>query len=367
MDTQQAKQLLQKYHAGKCTEAEKALVEQSLFAFNEEEIDISKERMAQIKEEVYAKLPIHKPNKLKIYLWTGAAAALLVIILAIAHWKLEDSLQLLAKSETIEDVAPIANRATLTFQGGKSITLNGTKNGLVVSNGSVQYLDGTNLENEINTSVLQTLSTPRGGQYQLVLSDGTKVWLNAASSISYPSSFNGVKERRVAITGEVYFEVAPDKTKSFLVQSSGQVVRVLGTHFNVNDYRDGGKTITTLLEGSVRVAVEGGATKLLKPMQQLLAGKDGSRVDVADVELATAWKNGVLEFKDASIRDIMNEVSRWYDLEVEYRGDISGRVFNGSVSRKSNLSVLLKILSYSDINFKIELDGNQKRKLIVEP
>lgn len=367
MNHKNARKLLEKYNAGLCTEAEKALVENSLLEFNEHEVNLSQERIDEVKNEVYAKLPIHNRSKLKLYAWSAAAAAVVIFVLAIAHWKLEESLQILAQSEVVEDVAPIGNRATLTVAGGKSISLNGTKNGLVISDGSVQYLDGTKIENELNTQMSQTLSTPKGGQYQVVLSDGTKVWLNAASSITYPSSFNGAKERQVSITGEGYFEVAPDKTKPFLVQSSNQVIRVLGTQFNVNDYRDGGKTVTTLIEGSVRVEAKGGGAQVLKPMQQLIAGKTGSRIAAADVEQAMAWKNGVLEFRDASIQEIMNEVSRWYDLDVEYRGDVSGRVFNGSVSRKSNLSVLLKILSYSDINFRIELDGNKRRKIIVEP
>lgn len=367
MHTQQAKQLLQKYHGGKCTEAEKALVEQSLFAFNEEDIEISSERMAQIKEEVYAQLPTHKTKKLKFYIWTAAAAAIVVIVLAFAHWKLEENLQLLAKTETIEDIAPIGNRATLTV-GDKVLALNGTKDGLMVSEGVIKYLDGSALEDQVSSPISQTLSTPNGGQYQVVLQDGTKVWLNAASSISYPSSFVGAKERRVSIVGEVYFEVARDKSKPFLVSSKDQLITVLGTHFNVNTYGDNGTSATTLLEGSVRVStVKGKETKVLKPLQTLIANGSGSYLKPADVETALAWRNGVFEFKDASLKSILSEVARWYDLDVEYRGEIPDRVFNGSVSRKSNLSVMLKILSYSDINFRIEDNGAPTKKLIVEP
>jgi len=367
MDTNQAKQLLWKYSAGECTQAEKELVENSFLKYNEQEVEFSPSELEALKNEVYAKLPIHKRNRFKTYLWTGAAAALLVAILTFAHLKLEESLQILAQSEVIEDVAPIGNRALLTL-GGKSVSLNGAKNGLVISGGSVKYLDGTKLENELNTQMSQTLSTPKGGQYQVVLSDGTKVWLNAASSISYPSSFVGAKERRVSITGEAYFEVARDRAKPFIVAAGEQQIRVLGTHFNVNAYGDGGKSATTLLEGSVSVSLAGkDGEKVLKPLQCLVAGNGVMKVGAADVEQVMAWKNGVLEFKDASIGEIMNEVSRWYDLEVEYRGDVSGRVFNGSVSRKSNLSVLLKILSYSDIHFKIEMSGDKKKRLIVEP
>ncbi len=369
MDNQKAELLLEKYNAGLCTEAEKALVESSFLKFNEADVEINQDRIDQLKEDIYNELPIHRYKRRKRYLWTAAAASILIAVLAIAHWKLEENLQLMDQAKVISDVSPIANQATLTYGDGKSVTLTGNKNGLVVAGNTVSYLDGSRLENEITLQMSQTLSTPRGGQYQVVLSDGTKVWLNAASSISYPSSFAGKKERRVSVTGEVYFEVVKDRAKPFLVVSNGQVVRVLGTHFNVNAYGDNGLTTTTLLEGSVSVSLAGKneGAKLLKPMQQLMAGNGSTVIRAADPELALAWKNGVFEFKDASLKSILNEVARWYDLQVEYRGEVPDRVFNGSVSRHSNLSVLLKILSYSDIRFRIESDGSPTKKLIVEP
>ncbi|WP_171047848.1 FecR family protein [Pedobacter xixiisoli] len=369
MTTEEANQLLKKYHEGKCTEAEKALVESSFLDYNENEAGLSKELLDQLKAEVYVALPIHKRNKLRIYGWSSAAAVLVVSILAIAHWRLEENLQLFKQAKVIEDVAPIGNQATLTYEDGESVALNGSKDGLVIKGNTMRYLDGSRIENELTSQMTQTLSTPRGGQYQVVLQDGTKVWLNAASSISYPSSFEGAKERRVSITGEVYFEVAKDRSKPFLVASKDQLIRVLGTHFNVNAYGDNGATTTTLLEGIVSVSLAGKneGAKLLKPMQQLIAGNGRTVIRAADLELAMAWKNGVFEFRDASLKTILNEVARWYDLEVEYRGEVPNRVFNGSVSRHSNLSVLLKILSYSDIRFRIETDGSPTKKLIVEP
>ncbi|MFN0293487.1 FecR family protein [Pedobacter helvus] len=367
MNIDEANQLIQKYYAGKCTEAEKVLVENSLLAYNEHEIELSQERIDEIAAEVYAKLPIHRARKLKVFIWSSAAAALIISILAIAHWRLEENLNLFAQTKEIQDIAPIGNRAILTV-GGKMVSLNADKGGLVVSDGVVKYLDGSQVENDLIPQMSQTLSTPKGGQFKVVLQDGTKVWLNAASSISYPSSFVGAKERRVTVTGEAYFEVAKDKIKAFLVSTPTQLIKVLGTHFNVNAYGDNGMAATTLLEGSVSVSsIKTSDVKVLKPLQTLVTGSGVSQIKPADVEVTMAWKNGMLEFRDASLKSILKEVARWYDLDVEYRGEVPDRVFNGSVSRHSNLSVLLKILSYSDIKFRIETDGSPTKKLIVEP
>jgi len=368
MDTQQARQLLQKYHSGECTEAEKALLENSLLAYNEQEIDLSQERLEEIAGEVYSKLPIHRRNSIKLYAWASAAAAIVIAVLAIAHWRLEDNLRIFEQHTVVQDFTPGSNRATLTLANGRKIGLEGDKNGLQVGSERINYLDGSSVVADPIKSTTQTLTTPNAGQYHLILEDGTKVWLNAASSISYPSSFENVAAREVAITGEVYFEVAPNKSKRFLVKSKSQTVKVLGTHFNINDYGDGGKTVTTLVEGKVSVSAGAGLRheRLLAPGQQAASGVNGIAIGTADTELALAWKNGKLEFRDADIKDIMKQVARWYDLEVAYNGEMPHRVFSGSVSRSSNLSVLLKILAYSDIKFTLELNGN-KRKLIVAP
>lgn len=368
MGIQEAKRLIQKYNTGLCDEAEKTLVENTLLEFREDGVDLAQERIDRFREEIYNNLPVHGHRRRKRYLWTGAAAAVTIAVLAIAHWRLEENLQRLDQVRVIEDVAPIGDRANLTLADGRIIALNGAKEGLRLDGGKLNYLDGTRINNGITPQMSQTLSTPKGGQYRVVLQDGTKVWLNAASSITYPSSFDGAKERRVAITGEVYFEVAKDRKRPFLVASNQQSIRVLGTHFNVNAYGDNGTTITTLLEGSVSVASFGiDGEKVLKPLEQLVADRGGSYVKPADKDLTMAWKNGMLEFRDASLSDILSEVARWYDLQVEYKGEISNRIFTGSVSRHSNLSVLLKILSYSDIRFRIETNGSPTKKLIVEP
>jgi transmembrane sensor len=219
------------------------------------------------------------------------------------------------------------------------------------------------------------LATPKGGQYQLVLPDGSKVWLNAASSIRYPVAFTG-NERNVELTGEAYFEVAKNPAMPFKViipsstKAGRSMIEVLGTHFNVSAYNDEDATKTTLLEGKVRIvsgewaAGNGRSTgkkqeALLQPGQQALLFTSGQlkKIDDADVELAMAWKNGFTAFKSADIKSIMRQVARWYNVEVVYEGTIPQRSFTGGVSRDARLSELLHLLEVSKVNFRME--GNR--------
>lgn len=364
MTTEEARALLERYNAGKCTEAEKALVERSFLEYNEAIADLPQERVQEIKEEIYLKLPIHKTKRLGF--WQGMAAIAAIALITFGLWHIYDRFVPHAKTEIIADVLPGGNKATLTLANGEIIDLNGSKNGVVVSGEKISYLDGTNLASDKGKMALQTLTTPNGGQYQIVLEDGTKVWLNAASSLSYPASFSSANQRKVELVGEAYFEVAHDKDKPFIVKSQTQTIEVLGTHFNINNYQDEGNTITTLVEGSVKVNTPSQQV-ILKPNQQSLVKKSNINVQQADLETSLAWKNGKIEFKDADIKSIMKQISRWYDIEVEYRGDIPKRKFDGSISRQSNLSVLLDILSFNEIHFVLEQENNSSKKLIVTP
>jgi transmembrane sensor len=194
------------------------------------------------------------------------------------------------------------------------------------------------------------------------LSDGTDVWLNAASSITFPTAFTG-KERKVTVTGEVYFEVAKNKAKPFKVIANEAEIQVFGTHFNVNAYADEPATQTTLLEGSVKIT-RGSSTAMLEPGQQATLNKSGqmSIVEDADIEMVMAWKNGFTSFKSADIQSIMRQVSRWYNVDVYYEGNIPERKFTGDISRNANLSQLLRLLEVSKIHFTIE-----KNRLTVIP
>jgi len=193
-----------------------------------------------------------------------------------------------------------------------------------------------------------------------MLPDGTQVWLNAASSITYPVAFTG-KQRNVKISREAYFEVMQDKEKPFVVEvDGGMPVEVLGTHFNVNSYTDEGAVKTTLLEGSVRV----GQGVVLKPGQQVWA--DGQRLSVRsniNMDKVMAWKNGLFNFEDASLQEVMRQLERWYDITVVYEGRIPDIQFEGEISRNINLSNLLRVLARAEVKFRLE----EGRRLVVLP
>lgn len=367
MTTEEAKQLLNKYNRSECTEAEKALVESSLLHYNEDEIDISEKRIKKIGEEIYGNLPIPKSVAIKINLWRAIGSIAAISLLTVCAWNFFEKFTMRPATTIVKDVSPGGNKATITLANGDTIGLSGSKSGIAINGTNLTYSDGSTIDNSHRYIGVQILTTPKGGQYQIQLADGSKVWLNANSSLKYPTSFANTRERNVELQGEAYFEVFPNKTKPFIIKCQTQTVEVLGTHFNINDYKDAGNTITTLVEGSVKVTNPLLQQVILKPNQQSLIDGNSIKVKDADLETALAWKYGRLEFKDANIRTILKQVARWYDIEVEYRGDISNRTFNGSISRSSNLSVLLNILAYNDIHFTIEKRDNSTSKLIVTP
>jgi transmembrane sensor len=200
------------------------------------------------------------------------------------------------------------------------------------------------------------LSTPKGGQYQVVLQDGTRVWLNAASSLKYPAVFNG-KDRTVELTGEAYFEVAKDVKRAFHVQLRNRLqVEVLGTGFDVMAYPEEGAINTTLVNGSVRL-VKDGQSVLLKPGQQGVLGENAATFQVgeASLEHTLAWKNGIFEFDNLSLQTIMRQVARWYDVDIDYKVNMENQVYSGTISRQGNLSELLKLLEYTGtVHFTID-------------
>nr|WP_121269308.1 FecR family protein [Pedobacter schmidteae] len=277
---------------------------------------------------------------------------------------------------TKNDIAPGANKALLTFGDGKTITLNDTKTALVIGK-VLKYNDGT----AVNPGDVhgghshpvpgpQTITTPRGGSYQVILSDGTKVWLNAASSLTYTPNMHG--ERRVTLDGEAYFEVATAYTslpghsmkQPFLVESNGQTVEVLGTHFNVNAYSDEGSIKTTLLEGAVKVSLNGSKNfSLLKPGEQAANSDSQIQVSKANTEQAVAWKNGDFVFKGEDVKSVMRQLARWYDVEIVYKGNVSDIGFVSTISKSKKLSEVITALQATEgIHFKIE-----GRRVVVMP
>jgi ferric-dicitrate binding protein FerR (iron transport regulator) len=251
------------------------------------------------------------------------------------------------------------------------VVLDSTNNGAITKQGNVTVikLDDGQLSYKRSASTTSstisynTVSTPRGGQYQLVLTDGTKVWLNAASSLRFPTSFIG-NDRRVEITGEAYFEVAHDNKKPFFVAVADMNVEVLGTHFNINAYPDERTIKTTLLEGAVKVESQNQSALLVPGEQARLLNaplEDGNRrlqtINHVDLEQVVAWKNGKFQFNQASVETIMRQVSRWYDVEVVFEGPIPDKRFNGKMYRNVNASQVLSILEEGGIHFRIE--GNK--------
>jgi transmembrane sensor len=278
------------------------------------------------------------------------------------------------------DLLPGSNKAILTLANGSKIILDNAGNGNIATqqnavisktqNGQVVYNAGRIAEDltasstQIIDKVIATniIATPRGGQYQVVLPDGTKVWLNAASSLKFPIAFTG-NERNVELTGEAYFEVAKNAAKPFFVKTSTQTVEVLGTHFNINSYTDEQATKTTLLEGSVKVIGNYGKLMVkLTPGEQAVNNTGGINVvHNADIDEAVAWKNGKFLFTNTNLQTIMRQLSRWYDVDVEYRGTVNEKHYNGRISRNVPVSQIFQILKTSGINFTIN-----GRKIIVK-
>jgi len=265
-------------------------------------------------------------------------------------------------------IKPGGNHAVLTMADGSTIVLDTAQNGNIVGGysqikkqGALLVYDGSKASKQGSLVTYNTLSTPRGGQYQLVLPDGSKVWLNASSSIHFPTTFVG-NERNVELTGEAYFEITKNKEKPFHVNVNGMQVEVLGTHFDINAYSDEDAIKTTLLEGSVKIK-SGWRSTLLEPGQQGLLEKNDNNVKIkkVDVNEVMAWKNGLFQFEGTDIKTIMREISRWYDVEIEYAGKVPERRFEGKISRDAQLSDVLKILQLSNVKFSV-----QGKKIIVQ-
>jgi transmembrane sensor len=362
MEKEELKTLFKKYHEGTCTEEEKALLEAWYLQFNEYDLDISPKRIKAIGNRVFRELPGNHPTFLKIGLILTTAAIIIGLLVAITLKFVFQQTHPL-NIPAIQDIAPGKNIATLTLSNGQKVNLNNAGNGQVAiqagvkiikaGSGQITYVAGA-VRNAVDIE-LNNISTPRGGQWQVTLPDGSKVWLNSSSSLSYPAKFHGQKRRIVELSGEAYFEIAKNKTHPFIVKTDKQSVEVLGTHFNINSYPDEPSVKTTLAEGRVRVSDLTGKTKVLVPGQQAILKNGTLTVGDANVEEALAWKNGYFRFNDESIQSIMRKLSRWYNIEVQYGEDIYTEGLNGKVSRFKNISQVLRALEATKtVHFKIE-------------
>jgi ferric-dicitrate binding protein FerR (iron transport regulator) len=279
-----------------------------------------------------------------------------------------------AQPHLATDAQPGGNRAILTLSNGRQINLDSTGNGVLASQGNMKVTklaDGQLAYNKTSDgesaiAAFNVLSTPRAGQFSLTLPDGSKVWLNNASSLRYPVSFAGAS-REVELTGEAYFEIAKDASHPFKVavhrSNRTSTIEVLGTSFNIMAYDDEGAERTTLVEGSV-LFIHEGASSLLKPEEQSVLDESGTvktlrHVNIADI---TAWKNGYFHFDHSSLETTMRQLARWYDVDIEYAGKIPPQEFMGKIQRNLPLSAVLKGLENDQVHF--QLDG---RKLLVKP
>lgn len=300
--------------------------------------------------------------------WKYAAAAAIVIAAGLGVYQFagRSGSQPLAEQSSApasgaSDIQPGGNKAILTLADGSIVALTDAQNGILanqggvnvvkLANGELSYQTGNKQSNEI---LFNTIVTPRGGKYRLTLPDGSKVWLNAESSLKYPTAFAGTT-REVVLRGEAYFEVAPNPAQPFLVEVKETKVEVLGTHFNIMAYENEGVTATTLVEGAVRVSTMS-QQLLLKPGQQALHQDMGNMklINDADIQQVVAWKNDYFQFNAERIDRLMRQLERWYDISVKYEGAVPDRKFGGKISRQSPLSDVLRVLELSNVKFRTE-------------
>ncbi|MGE7775778.1 FecR family protein [Chitinophaga sp. NPDC101104] len=298
-------------------------------------------------------------RKTRIFTWAAVAAGLLMLLGIGFLLKTQRNGQPGAETARTQ-ISPGKDRATLVLDDGREIDLEragndtiGVQQGLMAQvNGNALHYDTTAAE----PPTINTIRTPRGGQFRVVLPDGSRVWLNAASSIRFPTVFNA-GERRVEVEGEVYFEVAKRPQQPFIVKADGMDVRVTGTHFNVMAYSDESSIETTLLEGGVKVFGGGSEATLVPGLQAVMNRQENDiKVRKADTDRVIAWKEGRFEFR-GNIRGIMRQIARWYDVDIIYKGNTDGKNFGGAISRTEKIEDVLKMLELTG-SIQFEINNN---------
>lgn len=368
--------LAEKWTAGTITPEEKMRLFEWYDRFDDTELTIQSSETAafdHLRQEMLQDIrrKLKSPARIRRITRVSVAAAVLLLVATGGWLALHNRTPApLATTTPVKntsrrnDIAPGTNKATLTLADGSTVTLDSVHTGNLASQGNAEVIkrsDGQLQYASANTSntpasamVYNVLSTPRGGEYRLKLQDGTNVWLNASSSIRYPTTFFG-KERRVEITGEAYFEVAKNAAMPFRVSVNNAAVgkhteiEVLGTSFDVNAYSDEAGQKTTLIEGSVKITGGPGAVTLKPSEQAINSGNQLKTMQLENPEQTIAWKNGYFEFENADIPTIMRQISRWYDVDVEYQGKASDDRFSGRFSRNISLAVVLQILHTSGV------------------
>lgn len=324
-----------------------------------------------LKQEMFASIQQKKDRIKRAHFFSfrkmGWAAAVVIVLCGAAGLWIYNkparnlSQQTIQKPLSETDIAPGTNKATLTLADGSIISLDEAKTGNLAKQGNtaIVKLDSGQLAYQVKGAIKEisynTLTTPRGGQFHLTLPDGSEVWLNAASSIRFPTAFEG-KQRKVFITGEAYFEVRHNKLIPFVVEVNEHTsIEVLGTHFNINSYPDESSIKTTLVEGLVKVN-SFNRHEFITPGQQMQVNENNTikLIKQADIEEALAWKNGVFQFHAANLPAVLRQLSRWYDVDIEYENNIPEREFEGEMQRDLSLLQVLKILEKNKVKFEIK-------------
>ncbi|NGM62622.1 DUF4974 domain-containing protein [Sphingobacterium sp. SGG-5] len=370
-EKKEVQELIRKYISGQCTPTEAHIVESWYAAYLDKHSSSTSYDEEKIKEEVWDEIAKQRPVKVRKFVkwWRVAAAATFIFgsfaIYQFALMPFFASTEQYAQNEDV--ILPGGNTAILTTSDGKKIELTSSEKGILkrgegfeikkTEEGMVVF--DVKAGKALSANTYNTIQTPKGGIYQVVLPDGSKAWLNNASSISFPTQFP-IDERTVKITGEVYFEVTHDKKRPFRVSTRQQKVEVLGTKFNINAYDDEPLMKTTLVEGSVRVT-GGSAVQVLRPGYEMITQKDGDdRVSVADLKSTLAWKEGIFHFERVKLPVLMRQLARWYDIELVYENELPADEFVGDIKRSEDIHKVLEILREG--NVATTLEG---RKLIV--
>jgi len=369
MQNDQIKDLLKRYLAGECTEEEKALVENSYLDYHVNASPLTEHEITADLAAIAANLPKEKqPKVFSLFKKMIAAAAVLVVLASIAiYFTIRSTNELTAKvANPMEEILPGTDKAILTLADGRKVMLDKNTSTLLLDSlagirikktakGELVYeaLDVKGIAANLNA--FNTIETPRGSQYKVILPDGSNVWLNASSSLKYPVIFSGNK-RNVELAGEAYFEVAKNKEMPFVVHTQTQDVQVLGTHFNINAYPDETETKTTLLEGKVLVS-KGTESKMMRPGDQVVNANQSRTLELSIMTDATesiAWKNGLFLFNHNDLHTIMHQISRWYDVEVDYEGDFRKQYYSGTISKFGKVTDVLKTMELTgSVKFKI--------------
>ena len=365
-------EILKQYRLGNATQQEIAFLEAyyNVFETNEELITVENQHeFAPVKQLIKNNIDQQIILPQKTFRLTPSrtrymvAAVIFLAVSITAYYFTTSSDHVDTPGQEYSHILPGTNKATLTLSNGQKISLDDVANGEIAQQAGIRITKSGNgqlvytaVKGDNAIPVAQnTISTPKGGQYQLILPDGTKVYLNAASTLSYPTAFQD-KERLVELNGEAYFEVAKNKLLPFRVKSGQQTVEVLGTHFNVNAYADEGAIRTTLLEGAVKISA-GMITQVIKPGQQAILNKNtADKIVITEVntDKVIAWKNGVFSFENEDLKSVMRQISRWYNVEVIYTGVSSDEKYYGEISKNSKLGEVFEILELNNVNFNVE-------------